>query len=133
MSERIRSIIPADKSLPSPGQGALGVEIRKGDKVLEGALSFLNDPKTRACCTAERAVSRALGGSCQVPLAAYAIVEGEEMWLRALVGNHHTGECVRAEARGAWSDPETLARAVLEQLRAQGAEKILADVLGRQD
>ena len=133
LSERIRSIIPAEKSLPSPGQGALGVEIRKGDKVLEEALGFLNDPHTRACCTAERAVSRALGGSCQVPLAAYAVVEGEEMWLRALVGNHHTGECVRAEARGPWTDPQALAAAVLEDLRRQGAEKILADVLGRQD
>lgn len=133
LSERIRSIIPAEKSLPSPGQGALGVEIRKGDKVLEEALAFLNDAHTRACCTAERAVSRALGGSCQVPLAAYAVVEGEEMWLRALVGNHHTGECVRAEARGRWTDPEALAAAVLEDLRRQGAEKILADVLGRQD
>lgn len=133
LSERIRSIIPAEESLPSPGQGALGVEIRKGDKVLEEALSFLNDAHTRACCTAERAVSRALGGSCQVPLAAYAVVEGEEMWLRALVGNHHTGECVRAEARGRWTDPEALAAAVLEDLRRQGAEKILADVLGRQD
>lgn len=133
LSERIRSIIPAEKSLPSPGQGALGVEIRKGDKVLEESLAFLNDPHTRACCTAERAVSRALGGSCQVPLAAYAVVEGEEMWLRALVGNHHTAECVRAEARGSWTDPEALAATVLEDLRRQGAEKILADVLGRQD
>ena len=109
------------------------MEIRKGDKTLEEALAFLNDPHTRACCTAERAVSRALGGSCQVPLAAYAVVEGEEMWLRALVGNHHTGECVRAEARGPWTDPQALASAVLEDLRRQGAEKILADVLGRQD
>ena len=115
LSERIRSIIPAEKSLPSPGQGALGVEIRKGDKVLEESLAFLNDPHTRACCTA------------------YAVVEGEEMWLRALVGNHHTGECVRAEARGSWTDPEALAATVLEDLRRQGAEKILADVLGRQD
>ena len=54
------------------------------------------------------------------------------MWLRALVGNHHTGECVRAEARGSWTDPEALAATVLEDLRRQGAEKILADVLGRQ-
>ena len=91
---------------------------------------FINDPHTRACCTAERAVSRALGGSCQVPLAAYAVVEGEEMWLRALVGNHHTGEAVRSEIRGPWTEAEALAARVVEDLRRQGADAILKAVLG---
>lgn len=62
LHDRIRSIIPAEVSLPSPGQGALGVEIRSNNAVMHEALAFLNDPHTRACCTAERAVSRALGG-----------------------------------------------------------------------
>ena len=77
LHDRIRSIIPAEVSLPSPGQGALGIEIRSDNAVMPEALACINDPHTRACCTAERAVSRALGGSCQVPLAAYGIVEGE--------------------------------------------------------
>ena len=130
LHDRIRSIIPAEVSLPSPGQGALGIEIRADNAVMHEALAFINDPHTRACCTAERAVSRALGGSCQVPLAAYAIVEGEELWLRALVGNHKTGEAIRAEVRGDGKDPETIAAKAVEELRRQGADAILKAVLG---
>ena len=113
------------KRPPAPGQGALGLEIRAGDKKMEEALAFINSPETRACCFAERAVSRALGGSCQVPLAAYAIVENGELWLRALVGNHHIGEAVFSEARGPLSDPEALAAKVVADLRRQGAEEYL--------
>ena len=130
LAERIREIIPAEKSLPSPGQGALGVEIREDDAVMHEALQFINDPQTRACCFAERAVSRAFGGSCQVPLAAYAVVEDGKLWLRALVGNHHTGECARAEGRGPIEDPEGLALKVVEDLRKQGAETFLQAILG---
>ena len=130
LGDRIRGIIPAEVSLPSPGQGALGIEIPAGRAELHDALTFLNDPATRACCTAERFVSRALGGSCQVPLAAYGIVESETLWLRALVGNHHTGEAIRAEAKGDWRDPEAVAQTVLDQLNAQGAQAILRAVLG---
>lgn len=130
LSERIRSIIPDTVSLPSPGQGALGIEILAGNDELREALSFINDPKTRACCLAERAVSRALGGSCQVPLAAYAIVDNGQLWLRALVGNHHTGEAIKAEARGDLQSPEAIAAQVVQSLREQGAENILKAVLG---
>ncbi|WP_295476783.1 hydroxymethylbilane synthase [uncultured Sutterella sp.] len=130
LAERIRQIIPAEVSLPSPGQGALGIEIRAGDEKMKQALTFINCPATRACCTAERAVSRAMGGSCQVPLAAYAVVEGDELWLRALVGNHHIGEAVFSEARGPVSDPEAIAAAVVEDLRRQGAEDYLKACLG---
>ena len=130
LAERIREIIPAEVSLPSPGQGALGIEIREGDERMKAALAFINSPETRACCFAERAVSRALGGSCQVPLAAYAIVDGGELWLRALVGNHHTGEAVTSEARGPLADPEALAARVVAELRRQGAEEFLRACLG---
>ena len=97
---------------------------------MKAALAFINSPETRACCFAERAVSRALGGSCQVPLAAYAIVDGGELWLRALVGNHHTGEAVTSEARGPLADPEALAARVVAELRRQGAEEFLRACLG---
>ncbi len=130
LAERIREIIPAEVSLPSPGQGALGIEIREGDERMKAALAFINSPETRACCFAERAVSRALGGSCQVPLAAYALVDGGELWLRALVGNHHTGEAVTSEARGPLADPEALAARVVADLRRQGAEEFLRACLG---
>ena len=95
LHDRIRSIIPAEVSLPSPGQGALGVEIRSDNAVMHEALAFLNDPHTRACCGRTRRLPRARR-SCQVPLAAYGIIEGGELYLRALVGNHKTGEAIRS-------------------------------------
>ena len=74
LEERIREIISDEISLPSPGQGALGLECLANDEKTREAVAFINDEQTRACCLAERAVSRALGGSCQVPLAAYATI-----------------------------------------------------------
>lgn len=131
LSERIRSVISADLSLPSPGQGALGIEVKADDRETLDAVAFINDPATRACTAAEREVSRALGGSCQVPLAAYAIPEGEDgLWLRAMVGNHHTGEAVFADFHGKLSAPLEAASAVLAKLKEQGAERILHEVLG---
>ncbi len=128
--ERIRSIIPAEISLPSPGQGALGLEVLAEDRATQELVGFINDPAVRACTAAEREVSRSLGGSCQVPLAAYAVPEGENgMWLRAMVGNHHTGEAVTAEVHGTLDRPLDAAAEVLVQLRAAGAERILKEVL----
>ncbi|MCF0253112.1 MAG: hydroxymethylbilane synthase [Duodenibacillus sp.] len=132
MPGRIRGFIDASASLPAPGQGALGIECLASDAALVEALQFLNDPVTRACTAAERAVSRALGGSCQVPLAAYAVADGEDgLWLRAHVGDHRTGRMIAAEARGPMAGPEALAARVVEALRAQGAEAMLACVLGQ--
>ncbi len=129
LTDRIREIIPADISLPSPGQGAIGIEIRKNDKATEEVVSFLNDRETRLCTTAERAVSKALGGSCQVPLAAYATIDDGKMHLRALVGNHKTGESVSAEIVGDCNEPEKNAEEVLTILREKGAERLLKEVL----
>ena len=131
LAERIRAVIEADVSLPSPGQGALGVEVRADDAETLEAVAFLNDPVTRACTAAEREVSRSLGGSCQVPLAAYAIAEGDGgMWLRAMVGNHRTGEAIFAECHGRLDAPMEAAAEVLASLRKKGAERILHEVLG---
>lgn len=129
LSDRIRHFIEPAESLPSPGQGALGIEVRADNKAILEVLQFLNDTETRACTMAERAVSRALGGSCQVPLAAYCIVDKGELWLRAHVGDHRTGECIRAEARGAFADPEGLAATVVALLEKQGARALLEKVL----
>lgn len=130
LTDRIRSIIPAEVSLPSPGQGAIGVEALSDAKETLEALAFLNDKETELCTRAERAVSRALGGSCQVPLAAYATIDGNQMLLRALVGNHKTGESISVEASGEANSPEVLAEQVIEQLKTKGADRILKEVLG---
>lgn len=131
LSERIRSIIPVEVSLPAPGQGAIGIEAVKGDEKTLQYVAALNDRETRLCTQAERAVSRALGGSCQVPLAAYATIDDGQMFLRALVGNHLTGEMVTAETTGPDSEPEENARKVIDQLIEKGAKRILNEVLGR--
>ena len=87
--------------------------------------------RQRLCTQAERAVSRALGGSCQVPLAAYATIDDGQMFLRALVGNHMTGEYVTAEYTGLANEPEENARKVLDQLIEKGAKRLLKEVLGK--
>ena len=132
LQERIREIISDDISLPSPGQGALGIECLASDEATRQAVAFINDERTRACCLAERAVSRALGGSCQVPLAAYATISDDTMTLRALVGDHTTGESVFARAVGPWSESERLAQEVVEDLLKQGAQRYIEKLLANQ-
>lgn len=127
-ASRIRQIIPTDVSLPAPGQGALGIEIKSGDIETGALLAPFDDAAARAATSAERGVSRGLGGSCQVPLAAYAEVESGNLRLRALVGNAKTGAYVETEVRGPLSDPETLASRAVEQLTALGALQLLASV-----
>ncbi len=129
MPERIKSVIPVEISLPSPGQGAIGIETRADDQDTKDLVACLNDQTTRLCCRAERNVSRALGGSCQVPLAAYATIDGDEMNLRTLVGNHKTGEVITANVTGKANDPDGTAAKAIEILKEKGAERILKEVL----
>lgn len=132
LEERIREIISDEISLPSPGQGALGLECLADDEKTREALAFINDEQTRACCLAERAVSRALGGSCQVPLAAYATIADSTMRLRALIGDHTTGELVATEQTGPWTEYERLASEAVEALLKQGARRYIEKLLTNQ-
>ncbi len=128
LGERIRSVMPAEVSLPSAGQGALGIECLAVRKDLIGWLQPLVDADTTACVLAERAVARALAGSCEVPLGAYALMREGRIWLRGFVARPDGSEIVRAEHQGAPAEAETLGRALADDLRAQGAEAILADI-----
>lgn len=132
LEERIREIISDEISLPSPGQGALGLECLANDEKTREAIAFINDEQTRACCLAERAVSRALGGSCQVPLAAYATIADSTMRLRALIGDHTTGELVATEQTGPWTEYERLASEAVEALLKQGARRYIEKLLTNQ-
>jgi hydroxymethylbilane synthase len=125
LADRIRSVLPTARFLPAPGQGALGIEVLTQDSETARVVSGLEHPATRAITSAERAVSRGLGGSCEVPLAAYAEVEGKTMRLRALVGNHLTGQYVEAEATGPITHGESIAASVVAQLHAQDALTLL--------
>ena len=125
LADRIRQIIPTTVSLPAPGQGALGIEVLRAHPTARSLLAPLDDPSTRAATAAERGVSRGLGGSCQVPLAAYAEVEGSDLRLRALVGNAATGEFVETEIRGPMTDPDAIAAEAVARLKADGALRLL--------
>lgn len=125
LADRIRQIIPTTVSLPAPGQGALGIETLSDDTTTAELLAPLDDPQTRAATAAERGVSRGLGGSCQVPLAAYAEVEGGKLRLRALVGNAASGEFVETEVIGGLDAADELAATAVARLKEQGALRLL--------
>jgi len=129
LGSRVRAVIEPEVSLPAAGQGALAVECRVERADLVELLAALNDPATAACVRAERAVSRALGGSCQLPLAAYAQLEGvkiPEIRLRGLVAAPDGSRIVRAEARGPMQEPERTGEQLAQALLAQGADTILS-------
>lgn len=126
LANRIRQVIPPEVMLPAAGQGALGIEIRAGDSATAELVSTLADQKTFLEVRAERAVSRALGGSCQVPLAAYCVMDpdGKTLFLRARVGMPDGSRLCESNARGV--DPEALGQRVAQDLRDQGASEILS-------
>ena len=126
LAERIRAVLDPDVSLPAPGQGALAIECRDGREELVALLAPLHDAPTAACVRAERAVSRALGGSCQLPLGAYGEIVAGNLRLRGLVASPDGKRVVRAEARGALAAPEQLGDALARALRDAGADEILA-------
>jgi hydroxymethylbilane synthase len=126
LAERIRAVIDPDVSLPAAGQGALAIECRDARDDLVAVLAPLHDAPTGACVRAERAMSRALAGSCQVPLAAYGEIAGGSLRLRGLVASPDGTRVVRAEARGDPGTPEHLGESLARELRAAGADEILA-------
>ena len=126
LESRIRAVLTAEQSLPAPGQGALGIELLEGDAAMAAVVAPLNDPQTAHCVKAERALSRALGGSCQVPLGGYAIIDNGELWLRGFVASVDGQQMVSGEVRGAPDADEALGLQLAEMLRAQGADAILA-------
>lgn len=130
MAERIRDRIAIELSLPAPGQAALGIEIVARDDDTAEIVSELDHAPTAIACTAERTVSRLLGGSCELPLGAYADwVEGDApLRLRAFVANLDGSACVTAEAFGTPDAPEALGERVAELLKAQGADRIIASL-----
>jgi hydroxymethylbilane synthase len=100
--------------LPCVGQAAIGIETRAGDELLEPIWARLNHYETRQCVSAERSFLQAMGGGCQSPVTAYAVVVGSEIWLRAV--SFRTGKAQRAEARGPITAPEALGEQVAAQL-----------------
>lgn len=111
--------------LPEAGQGALAVEVRTADRVTRDLVSAIDEPRSAACCAAERGCARRLEGNCRTPIAAYAQWEGPALRLRALVCSPDGRHMLQAEQRGAANTPAALGLAVAEQLLAAGAAELL--------
>ncbi|NYT85828.1 hydroxymethylbilane synthase [Pollutimonas harenae] len=129
MQARIRSHLSPEQSLPAAGQGALGIEILEARTDMQAWLAPLADPDTTACALAERAVSRVLGGSCQVPLAAFAQRDGDTLMVRGLVAEPDGSRIIRAQASGAIGQAEELGVCIANELLQNGARIILDRLL----
>jgi len=123
--DRIKQPLDAQTSLPAVGQGALGIENRKGDETVKELIKPLIDSKTMTEVLAERAMNTTLEGSCSVAIAAYATTIGEELLLKGLVGNVELGSILRAESTGPISQPKALGELVASKLLDSGAGKLL--------
>ena len=103
----------------------MGIEIRSARAEIAALLAPLNHPATAACVRAERQVSRVLGGSCQVPLGAYALLQGETLIINGFVARPDGTGFIHDQAQGDFSDPEAVGQALADKLLAQGARAIL--------
>ena len=128
LSERIRSFISTDQSLPAAGQGAVGIETRLNDERVLGYVKALNHQPTAYCVIAERAMNRHLQGGCQVPIGGFAELHNGELHLRALVGALDGSEIIRASGQATAENAEALGVEIAEKLLKQGADKILQAV-----
>ena len=129
-ADRIGEILDPKLCLPAIGQGALGLESRVDDAVTNELIDFLNDPQTACTVTAERAVLATLEGGCQVPIAAYGTVSGDQLDLTALVSDVQ-GRTLLKESRTCHvDDARETGVALAKSLLAQGAAEILNEVYG---
>ncbi len=126
LGHRIRDFINSEDSIPAVGQGALGIEIRADRLDLLPVLAPLNHPDTEACVLAERAFSRALAGSCTVPLGAYAVANGNSIDIAGFVASVDGKEMLREKITGLKTNAEALGKALADKLISKGADKILA-------
>jgi hydroxymethylbilane synthase len=126
LAQRIRSTLAAELSLPAAGQGALGIEAAAARPDVAQWVAPLNDAVTSACVRAERAVSRALAGSCEVPLGAYAQSQNGQLHLRGFVALPDGTRMASADVHGAFGTAEQLGLELAALLRERGADEILA-------
>ena len=130
LGDRIRAFISPTDSIPAVGQGALGIEIRADRTDLIEVLAPLNHIDTQLCVEAERGFSRALAGSCTVPLGAYALRDGDNINMTGFVASVDGKQMLRESITGAITNADAVGRALAAKLVARGADKILAELDG---
>ena len=128
LAERIKDTISPQDSIPAVGQGALGIEINASRTDLLQILAPLNHTNSQLCVEAERAFSRALAGSCTVPLGAYATVVNDEISITGFVASVDGKQMLRETTAASQTNPDAVGRALAEKLIARGANKILAEL-----
>lgn len=125
LQSRIRSFLSFDESLPAAGQGVLGIECRENDDAIIKLISSLNHTESALCVTAERALCKRLGGGCHAPIAAFAEIKENKIYLRGLVGRIDGTLILRAEGIAPLTDAVALGNHIAQQLIDQGAEEML--------
>ena len=125
LADRISIAISPQQMLPAVGQGAVAIEIRRDDETALNAVQPLNNDATRVACLAERSFLRALGGGCQLPIAANAILEGDELLLDGLVASTDGTQIVRDNTSGRFTDAEQLGTKLAARLISLGANSLL--------
>ncbi len=126
LGHRIRQFISPEQSIPAVGQGALGIEISTKRPEMLALLAPLNHPETQVCVEAERSMSRALAGSCTVPLGAYATCRDDTIHITGFVASVDGKQMLVEKAAGSCHEADTLGKLLATQLIAKGADKILA-------
>ena len=132
MPERIAEFIEPEVMLPANGQGAVGIECRMDDERVKAILAPLEHKSTRIRVLAERSMNRALEGGCQVPIGSYAVIDGETLHLRGLVGAVDGSKILHSDISGRLSDGETMGKTLADKLLANGADIILKQVYDNQ-
>lgn len=125
MADRITERLEIADSLPAIGQGAIGIECRTEDLIINDLVNVLHDQKTSLRVCSERAMNARLQGGCQVPIAGFAELRGDQLYLRGLVGNPDGSQMIRAERTGSVEQAEEIGQAVADELLSNGADKIL--------
>lgn len=132
-ADRITNYIPTEQMVSAVGQGAIGIEIREDDDFMREVSEKISDPDTLCCVTAERIVMRRLEGGCQVPIGAYARLDGANLVMDAMVGSVDGTTIVRDTLDGSATDPVGLGERMVESLLSKGAHEILEVVRAAND
>lgn len=127
-ADRITHYVPTNEMVSAVGQGAIGVEIRADDELMQRICGQLADPDTMRCVSAERVVMRLLEGGCQVPIGAYARLAEDRLAMDAIVGSVDGKTILRQHLEGDPSAPEALGSAMVERLLELGAADVLAEI-----
>lgn len=125
LETRISAAIKTEEMLPAVGQGAIAIEVRADDEVAREATAKLNHRETELACRAERAFLRALGGGCQFPIAAHAVIAEEQLKLEGLVARPDGSAFIRDQLTGQPGRPEEIGSTLAERVLERGAGELL--------